>query len=409
MSKTLCHLPWMHLLVDGRGQFFNCCYGIGSENPSKDEDGKTIIAGEPESIARHWHSLLMKDIRQSMLDGKKHPSCYGCWRVEDTGSKSFREIANKDYPVSPELLKTIVPPVKFRYVDLRFGNLCNLACRMCDPYSSAKLSKEFIEMYGQEYLDQYKNMNWFKSPLFWEELYRYKDDFEKIHLVGGEPLLVKECWKFLRTLSEDPCAKNIVLSYNTNLSHIPPEALEIWPKFKGVVLLVSMDGIGRVNEFIRYPLKWSDFEKNLWEIENNFEKYNILNCQVQPTIQAYNILRVREICDFLAGFENIKRVPIINLLFDPEHFSPGILPPSYRYEAVLKIKEYINEIQNGLNALSDYDRSNLVEALRGIINYINLEYKPQLVEKFHRYNEVFDKHRSQKILEYIPELEVLYP
>lgn len=343
-----------------------------------------------------------------MIEGKKHPSCYGCWRVEETGSKSFREVASLDYPVKSELLKTTLPPVKFRYVDLRFGNLCNLACRMCDPYSSSKLYKEFSEMFGEQYLEKYKNMNWFRSPGFWEELYNYKDDFEKIHLVGGEPLLVKECWKFLRDLSEDPCAKNIMLSYNTNLTVIPHEAKEIWPKFKGVSILVSMDGVGKLNEFIRYPSKWNEFENNLLEIENNFEKYNIYNCQIQPTIQALNIHHVQEICDFLAQFKNIKRIPNMNLLFDPQHLSPKVLPVSYKQEAAFKISSFIKSIEMGANNYDRRDRDTLIDALNGIQNYINVEYDPDLRTEFFRYNDVFDRHRNQKILEYIPGLEVLY-
>lgn len=408
MSDSLCVLPWMHLSVDGMGYFYNCCFGPGAQNPSCDENGKKLNAGDPDSIAKHWHSNVMKEIRLSMQKGEKHRSCEGCWRIEETGTKSFRHIANFEYPVDDETLASLVPPPVFRYVDLRFGNICNLACRMCIPYNSRKLFDEYTQMYGTDSVDPYRKMEWFKSPDFWEQLHKYRHNFEKIHLAGGEPLLIKECWKFLREMADDDCAKKITLSYNTNLTQIPPEAKATWSKYEGVVLLVSMDAIGKVNEFIRYPQQWSEFEKNLWEIENNFSDYNIKVCQIQPTIQAYNIHRIVEMCEFIAQFKNIKRVPNINLLFYPEHFSTNVLPLAYRQEAVVKLEDYIVKIEAGWNNLEPFDKNELLTALKGVITLLQGEDKTHLFQEFIRHNDVYDVHRNQKILEYIPELEPTY-
>ncbi len=390
------------------GYFYNCCFGPGSGNPSCDENGNKINAADDDSIAKHWHSSTMKEVRLSMQRGEKHKSCEGCWRIEETGTKSFRHIANGDYPVNDKTLASLVPSPKFRYIDLRFGNTCNLACRMCIPYSSKKLFDEYSIMYGEKVIEPFQKMDWFKSPLFWEQLYKYHQDFEKIHLAGGEPLLIKECWEFLRKTSKEDCAKNIILSYNTNLTKIPPQASEIWPSYKGVVLLVSMDAIGKVNEFIRYPQQWSELENNLWEIENNFEKYNVHICQIQPTIQAYNIHRIIEMCDFIAQFKNIRRVPNINLLFYPEHFSTNVLPLAYREEAVVKLEDYMAKLEAGWNNLDSRDKNELIPALKGVISLLQGEDKSHLFHEFIRHNDVYDVHRNQKILDYIPELEPAY-
>lgn len=406
MSKTFCSLPWVHLSVDGMGHFYNCCFGFAVPTPSRDENGKVLKAGEPGAIAKHWHSNFMQELRKGLLSDEKHPSCIGCWRVEETGAESFRPLANKTYPIDEKTKSSITPAPRIRFVDLRFGNLCNLACRMCVPYSSLKMSKEYALMHGPESVEPFKNMNWYKSTAFWEELYQYRDDFEKLHLAGGEPLLIKECWDFLRDISKDDAAKNIVLSYNTNFTHLPSDAKEVWSRFKGVDLIVSMDGVGKVNEFIRYPLKWNELEKNLLEIENNFADYNVRHCQIQTTIQAYNIMRLDEICDYVAGFKFIKRFPLINSVYDPEYFSPVVFHESYRNMASQRIENYIKKIELGWNSLEPSELIHLSGLLKGINNLLKTQDKSHLFQEFLRCNEIFDQTRKQNFLEYLPEIEM---
>jgi sulfatase maturation enzyme AslB (radical SAM superfamily) len=251
-------------------------------------------------------------------------------------------------------------------------------------------------------------MNWFESPLFWEELHRYRHHMEKLHLAGGEPLLIKDCWNFLRRLVEDGTSKNITLSYNTNLSRISPEAKELWPRFKNVVLIVSMDAVGPANEFIRHPQSWTDFDRNLRTIEDEYEAYNIRTCQVQTTVQAYNVLRIEEICDYLAGYRKVLSYPLFNFLFEPEHLSPHVLPEAYRAEAIARIEAYVTKLQAGWNSLHPNKRDPLVAGLRGVAAFLRGPEKGHLFRQFQRHNDIFDRHRGQRILDYLPELAPLY-
>ncbi len=407
MSDSFCVLPWMHLFVDGHGYYYNCCFGIATDAYSKDKSGSIIKASEPNSILNHWNSQAMQELRQSFNRNEKSGACARCWQIEETGTESFRMIANSEYPI-PEKERTVQAEPIFRYVDLRFGNLCNLACRMCIPYNTRKLFDEYTELYNADAVAPYRNMNWFESPHFWEELHQYRHHFRKIHLAGGEPLLIKDCWNFLRKLSEDDCAKNITLSYNTNLSKIPPEAKEIWPRFKNVVLIVSMDAVGPANEFIRYPQSWADFDRNLRTIENEYDAYNIRTCQVQVTVQAYNLKRIEEICEYMAGFRRVLSYPLFNFLFEPEYLSPHVLPEAYREEAIAEIETYTAKVQNGWNNLHPMKRDPLVAGLKGMVSYLRGPEKSHLFRQFQRHNDIFDRHRGQRILDFLPELAPVY-
>lgn len=407
-SKTICVAPWNHLSVDGLGHFYNCCLGPATGALSRGENGEIIVASQPDAIIKHWKSAAMKDLRAGLLAGEKHKACGGCWRVEETNSQSYRAHLNMKYPVDDKTYSEMEPLPNFEYVDLRFGNLCNLACRMCIPYNTRKLFDEYAQMYGEESLDPYRKMDWFESQSFWDELKKYRHSFKQIHLAGGEPLIIKECWKFVRELAEEGLSKNITLSYNTNFTHITKEARELWPKFKGIDLFISMDGVGKVNEFIRYPQKWDGFEKNLLELDANYKAYNVNLCKIQPTVQAFNIHRIVEICEYVAQFKNISRIPIFNFLFEPDHFSPAVLPMAYREEAIAKISDYIWEVKANKNSLDDADRGVLLKSLVGVIGYIRTGDNPSLFHKFMRHNDIYDVSRNEKILEAIPELEAVY-
>ncbi len=407
MTDSSCVLPWMHLFVDGQGHFYNCCFGLATDAYSKDSAGKILKASEPKSILNHWNSPSMMGLRESFLRNEKSGACARCWQIEETGTESFRMIANSEYPI-PVAERPIQALPTFKYVDLRFGNICNLACRMCIPYNSRKLFDEYTELFGADAVTPYRNMNWFESPHFWEELHQYRSHFRKIHLAGGEPLLIKDCWNFLRKLSDDDCAKDITLSYNTNLSRIPTEAKELWPRFKNVVLIVSMDATGAANDFIRYPLNWEEFDRNLRTIEDEFQAYNLRTCQIQVTVQAYNIKRIVEICDYLASFRNVLAYPIFNFLFEPEHLSAHVLPEVYREEAIALIEAYIRKLNLGWNRLKPYVRDPLIANLRGIIGFLRGPEKGQLFREFQRHNDVFDRHRGQRILDSLPELIPVY-
>lgn len=404
-NKTFCSYPWNQLFIDTLGNFYPCCISTSLTLLSKDEDGSTIKAGQKDSVRKHWHSAYMKNIRAGMLAGERPEACNSCWRMEDLGDKSYRAIANKFYKLETTPTE-LLPEPDFHFLDLRFGNMCNLACRMCVPYSSRKLIPEYREMYGEESVAPYLNLNWFESENIWEELFLYSKNLKKIHLAGGEPLLIKQCWKFLRRLVESGRSKDLVLSYNTNLTNIPPEAKEIWPQFKEVHIIVSMDGVGRVNEFIRYPLKWDQFEANLHDLDDNFHAYHLTQLHIHSTVQVYNVKRISELCDYVAtNFKNLKKIPRFDIVYGPEEFNPQVLPAFYREEAAAAIEDYIQLILTGHNKLQVADLMELIRNLRSISVHLRTGDKSDMFHSFKRINDVFDQYRKHRTFDFIPELE----
>lgn len=401
-NNTACVFPWLQLYVDNMGKFYSCC--LSNIVPSM-ENGKPILAGEKDSIRRHWHSLYMQGLRKTMQEGKRAETCTHCWVREDLGDTSLRFT---HFEMSEEAFNSSTPEPNFKWIDLRFGNACNLACRMCIPYNTRKLLGEWQELYGEDSVAPYRKMDWFESEDFWIQLSQFTSQTERIHLAGGEPLLIKQCWKFLRGLVESGQSRNITLAYNTNLTVLPPEALELWPKFKEVHLLISLDGVGKVGEYIRYPLNWDSFEQNVKEIEKRFKDYNISISHFHVTSQVYNIKRTIEICEYAAQYKNIDRVPRFDLLSSPLHFDPRVLPREYREEAASEMDAYIEKIKSGHNFLSDVDREKLVTNLTALTRYLRGGDSSQHFHEFKRHTDLMDRHRNQRTFDFLPELEKAY-
>jgi sulfatase maturation enzyme AslB (radical SAM superfamily) len=344
-----------------------------------------------------------------MISGIRHEACGACWRVEDVEGKSYRQVANETYEIDHETINQILPEASFQFIDLRFGNICNLACRMCSPSSSRKLIPEYQKHLGLSFHLPHGNYEWFESEDFWEELFKYSSNLKKIHLAGGEPLLIKQCWTFLRRLIGSGTAKNLILSYNTNLTLIPPEAKEVWPHFKEVHIFCSMDGVGKINEFIRHPLDWKSFEANMKEIDINCKHYNVSYLEVHATVQVYNVMRITELCDYVANhFVNGSRVPKFDIVYNPEEFDPQVLPAPYREEAARLIDEYIEKIQNGHNQLDNVSIDVLIQNISSIANHLRSGDKNHLFHRFKRLNDLFDQHRNQRTFDFIPELKKAY-
>ena len=138
-NKTFCILPWMHLATTSTGKYRPCCNIAQGTTVTKD-DGSHFNVWE-DSIEAMWDSSYMQQLRAKMLAGKKSRVCKRCYREEDSGIESARQSANSRYMFNYDAV--INPPVNIKYLDLRLGNLCNLKCRMCNPYASSMWTKEW--------------------------------------------------------------------------------------------------------------------------------------------------------------------------------------------------------------------------------------------------------------------------
>jgi MoaA/NifB/PqqE/SkfB family radical SAM enzyme len=383
MSETFCILPWMHLATNASGNLRVCCNSTPGKNFVTKPDG-TPYKLFRDNLEEAWSSEVYQTIRKQMLAGERPEMCQRCFREEDVGIKSARQAWNDKWTESKEY--TLDAPFDIKYVDLRLGNLCNLKCRMCNPYSSNMWVKEWHlveDALSESEYDRLSNMTWPEREKTWENLYSIAHTVEEIYLTGGEPTIIKEQHKLLDYFIERGTAKDIRLKYNTNLTNVPQHLLDKWSKFKRVQLNCSIDAVGDLDRYIRYPSTWD-------KIKENFEKVRTVercNVEIHCTVQMYNILKLNELIEWALPYNHKI---YFNILNHPEYLNIRVLPENLKQLAAERLAPYTH-----------------LDKVQGIIDYMFAEDWSDKITDFKEYTHQLDKSRDQKLADVCEELSCI--
>lgn len=370
-----CVLPWTHVSIKGNGTFRVCCHSAASESRGSLKNDKNDLL---HISTANWEDVVnndtMKTVRKEMLEGKWPEPCVRCQREFDSGmlSRNIYErsmiadlVEYENYPSFKKAKELTAPdgsiknkdfPISF--LDIRFGNLCNLKCAMCSPTDSDQWYDDYNAIWGYDYFwDSGKKIplvknsknklkpaenvfEWSDDHNLWKEIEKHIDQFRRIYIVGGEPLIINAHYDFLQKCVDEGYANKLTIEYNSNITNIPQRAWNIWKHFKKVIIGVSIDGTGEINNIIRYPSKW-------WKIEENLKKFTTAegnyDIHITTTIQMMNIWHLPEFIEYIIT-SNLSRVgpwektPIMSPhpVHRPPYLNINILPEDFKQ----KIKEH---------------------------------------------------------------------
>jgi hypothetical protein len=352
-----------------------------------------------------------KDLRKKFLKGEKHPGCEKCYNHEDngrfhsSGRYYFEEKFNSEKTTqsveSTQDDGTADPNIV--YLDIRFGNICNLKCRMCGYGLSSTWHDEIVKlqeldnvkrMYADNrnvitkccqapqspgsryYLNTDNPLLQIHRPKFihidcYDKIEPYLQFAEEIYFAGGEPMLYPEHTLILDKLIETDNT-DCILRYNSNLSTLKyrgRDILDLWSKFQHVSVGASIDAMEDGVEFIRSNLKWKVFEKNYNRIKNEAPNINlhpahtigILNVEIYPKFSRYCIEN---------GWTNKSSVPP-NFIHFPEEQNIRILPQWYKDRICLIYEQHIEWIEERMqDPTIEYSGENAITGLKVIVDYI---------------------------------------
>ncbi len=392
-SKTYCVVPWTQLAINSSGQYRVCCNALPEKNLVRNKVGKTLLIYK-NSVSEAWESETYQKIRRQMLNSERPDMCMRCFREEDSGVESARQKLSKRWSSSHAYDPD--PPMDIKYVDLRLGNLCNLKCRMCNPYSSNKWVDEWNKVTGKAELDpnfalsknqikKLKNMDWPDFEKTWRNLYPILESIEELYLTGGEPFVSLKQVDLLKKMVNSGKSKNITLKYNTNLTLLPERLIPLWKNFKAITINASIDGIGAVNDYIRHPSQWETVHGNLKKLFELKKQGLPLGIYIHITVQMYNILRLHESIRFFK--DNFGLESYLNILNHPYCLNIRTLPD------LLKEKVIFN-----LSPLS------FIISVDEVIKYLNQE---SLYNKYYKefldYTKTLDRLREESFEKIAPE------
>ncbi len=410
IKNTFCASLWTQFFIHNDGSLKLCCE---SYIPLIKDDGlKYINASDLGDINMILNSKFLKEIRRAVIKNEWHKSCFKCREIENKNGVSLRNVLNKMFEESiPQILNSTaddgsVDP-KISGVIIRFGNLCNLKCRMCTPAASINIIGDMEKIYGgisAKKVRQYYDYKWSGDPETWEKLRNLIPDLKFVTLEGGEPLIIDKTFKFLEECVKTGHSQDIIVRYTTNMTVIPTGIEKLWKNFKNIALTCSIDGYGELNSYIRYPSKWEIIDHNLRMLDKNHKEFNLDYIAINLAVQVYNIFHLGEVLEYLfSNFNFIIPVPHFILLDNPDYLSCKILPPEMKKKAA----DYLNIIKEKYAGKAPASM-NYPACIDSIIHYMNSEQKDNLVPVFIEMNNRWDKLRKQDVLKIAPELEGLY-
>jgi sulfatase maturation enzyme AslB (radical SAM superfamily) len=415
---TLCPLPWLHRYVHMDGKLHICCLtsqGHDAQPVITGDDGRELTAAALPSADEVTNSPYVRRVKREMMAGRWPAMCSRCQEAEVLGLPSRRQLENHpNAHLFLDLLGKTAPdgtsPPELNFVDLRLGNTCNLKCRMCHPISSTRIIPDYPAISGQRLtpseIAEYTGITWHKDTRIWDSMEPELSTVRRIHFAGGEPLIMPGMADLLERCIRSGHAEHITLSYNTNVFRIPPRVLELWPHFQGLVLACSIDGHGSLNEYIRHPSSWDQIHRNLVLLDEHAERLNVYALRLHCTVQAYNVLYLDRLYDYVAqsGFRVLAPFIVVNPLNEPAYFDVRVLPPYLRAEAERRL-EAVRERYGEMWAERCPEAPQHVDAVIAMLRApMDAADREARVAEFVRVTRALDERRSEQLASCAPEL-----
>jgi hypothetical protein len=313
-NKIFCTAPFTTLRIES--------YNQGSSKQYKDL-GVVFKPGciynpnnKISSLDEYLHGEEMTQHRDNLCNGSvPNPSCRGCSNPEKIGLQSIRlDLLEKPW-ASDQL--------KIRMLDIQYSNICNLGCLFCSPEQSSYLSEERFKAGIIDKRVSFKN-NLNISLDTMDQL----PDLEVVNFIGGEFFLFKNNSLILDQIIKRNLGANIF----TNASLLEEKLMSKLEKIPKLEIHISMDGVGEMYEFMRYPGKWDTFVTN---VNILLKRLHWADKRFNVVVQPLNIQNLHEI------FEHNNKLLLHThhqILDTPLHLTWPILTPEECQKIIFLLK-----------------------------------------------------------------------
>jgi len=246
-----------------------------NQNGSVGKCGHMVNAKGFESFEELEHSEWMKGIRDTMSQDKWPDECTRCQQSERVKGESIRTNSITRHKM--------LHPIRKDYLIVGgvLDNVCNSACQSCNAGLSTKIGS--LESRDYPRVDNFEVFK--KLP---------QERIIEFDVNGGEPTASKN---YRKLLGELPVNTKIV-RMNTNGSRMISELEDVLKRNIMVIVTMSLDGIGSVHDYTRWPIKWIDYKKTVDAYKKLQEKYKLLQLDFWTTVSCLNIKNLPEIINF---------------------------------------------------------------------------------------------------------------
>jgi hypothetical protein len=300
-----CYAPWTNLDVGFRGKLQPCCK---FKTQFYQDSDYNLIDGDVEN---YLNSPMLNTVKKELLSGIWPEGCLKCKNDESVNAVSRRQRDLIDFEYINKLVD-FSEPSNIKSVSVDLGISCNLACIICDHTKSTGWRPETKKIYNITPASLEHTIS--KKKV---EAIAQLPPHHLLELEGGEPLTtnLKDHKLLLDHYISTGHSKNMMLRYHTNGTVWPSQDLWArWKHFQQVDLKLSIDGIGSVFEYTRWPGRWSDFESNAAKYCALRDSGQNIVVSAQITVSAYNCMSLDEIYSWCNQY-NITDIFLSKVLY----------------------------------------------------------------------------------------------
>jgi hypothetical protein len=162
--------------------------------------------------------------------------------------------------------------------------------------------------------------------------------------------------------------------------------------------MLSIDGMGEQNYWLRYPTDWATVEKTLDKVEN--APPHIVG-KVLCTVSALNIWYLPDFAEWLFA-KDYKKIGIHDhqgmfhpgILHYPQYMCSKVLPENLKARVTEKLQAFI----------AKYPEKNKVQELQSVVNFMNSEDWSDKWTALIKYTQSIDRMRKTDFVQAFPEL-----
>lgn len=350
-----------------------------------------------------WNNDRFQTLRQNMVNGVWDlPGCNTCHEREEknlvsqrinwkTGERWWNGDIwdNKDFATS-------ITGNKIYHLYLNTSNLCNFKCRMCNSmYSNSWINDDQLLAdagFDRKIQPEY-NKNTNNLVEFINDNIDKLNELRMITVTGGEPFFNDDLLDALELLD----LTNVHLSITTNGSLLTEQHLERLKFAKKVNINISIDGTGKLFEYMRGgdQCSWEKINQVIAMIKSYQKEHDNFVFSPNASFQIYNMLNVEEFYDWAESIITRPHEWIeFRLLTHPECLNVDIAP---EYLKVKSLKQLIH-VESKYKG-NEY----FINNMRKMLVNTNVNQKKHW-QDFQKFTETLDKKRNQSLKDVAPRI-----
>jgi sulfatase maturation enzyme AslB (radical SAM superfamily) len=196
------------------------------------------------------------------------------------------------------------------------------------------------------------------------------------------------------------------------MTSVPPRVLKMWEEFKQIRVGCSIDGMGDMLEYQRWPIKWKQAKANLEKIDN---LPNNIIAWIAFTVTAYNIFHLPEFMMWKLKESGYKKInssstkPVIthHVAHGPKRANIRILNKELKQD----VHEHYNYYKDKLAkdpTIDDKVKKKFNLILDSVTKYMDADDWSEKIPEFIKFTKYLDQERKQNILMVTPQYKELF-